>query len=138
MGIYPVAMMQMPFPTQHLLHPALFTAPLVPCFILECADVKYHGCAGPPQPIAEAMLVIVSGALASSYNDSLPTHLVTRRTACSTSQRALRNTRKTHLRLKCFASTDADNSLAQPTRALVRMALVQTVHLQSLVYGIEC
>ena len=70
-------------------------------------------------------------------NDSLPTRLVTRRTACSTSQRALRNTRKTHLRLKCFPSTDADNSLPQPARLLLlRMAISQTVHLQPLVYDV--
>ena len=81
------------------------------------------------------MLVIVFGQRASSYNGSLPSGLVTRRTACSTSQRASCNIRKTHLTLKSFATTDAACSPAQPPPLLLmHMARLQTVQLQPLVY----
>ena len=118
-----------------------YTAPLAPCSIDECADVKEHGCAGPPQPTAEAMLVIVPGELASSYNDSLPSALVARCTVFSTTQRASASSnprttrRKTRRRLKCFPSTDAHRSPIQPARLLLGcMALFQTVQLQPLIY----
>ena len=55
-----------------------YTAPFVPCFIYECADVKYHGCTGPPQSNAEAMLISVSGELAPCYNTIRGRHLMLR------------------------------------------------------------
>ena len=89
----------------HAVNGMAYTAPLAPSCIEECADVKEHGCAGPSQPTAGTMLVIVPGELASSYNDSLPSALVARCTVCSTGQRALSNSRKTRPRLKCLLCT---------------------------------
>ena len=81
------------------------------------------------------MLVIVFGQRASSYNDSPPMRLAARCIACSASQRASCNIRKTHLTLKSFATTDAACSPAQPPPLLLmHMARLQTVQLQPLVY----
>ena len=72
------------------------------------------------------MLVILPLELASSYNDCLPSALVPRCNASSTRQRAQGNTRRAHLSLKCFASTDADTSPPHPAGLLLlRMALFQ-------------
>ena len=72
------------------------------------------------------MLVILPIELASSYNDCLPSALVPRCNASSTRQRAQGNTRRAHLSLKCFASTDADTSPPHPAGLLLlRMALFQ-------------
>ena len=126
----------------HEVNGMAYTAPLPPSCIDECADVKEHGCAGPSQPTAGTMLVIVPGELASSYNDSLPSALVARCTMCSTTQRASSNPRKTRrktlLRLKCFPSTDAHRSPTQLARLLLGCrALFQTVQLQPIIYDIQ-